>query len=43
MINQLINFIDKYLNNEPVCTPEGYEEIHVDTKKLRETIIFIIS
>ncbi len=40
MIDQLINFIEKYLNNEPVDTPEGYEDIHVDKEKTEGNYYF---
>ena len=40
MINQLINFIEKYLNNEPVDTPEGYEDIHVDKEQTEGNYYF---
>ncbi len=40
MINQLINFIEDYLNNEVVATPEGYDEIHVDKEKTERNYYF---
>lgn len=40
MINQLINFIESYLNGEPIDTPEGYEDIHVDKNKIEGNYYF---